>query len=75
MVGEGHQVGAEPIRLETLQEEYIISKKGDNCGIELAHPGIPRIKLVEVYEHMPAVDGISAHDLSGGHSCCSHGYK
>ena len=72
MVGKGHQVGVEPIRLETLQDEDIIPKKKGKGAVEPAHPSIPSIKLVEVYKQMPAVYGVSARDLGGRHSCCNH---
>ena len=48
MVGESHQVGVEPIHLEALQEEDIISKERGKGGVEPAHPGVPNIELVVV---------------------------
>ena len=63
MVAKGHQVGAEPICLESLQEEDIIPEGGKG-SIQPAHPGIPHIEMVVVYEQMPAVNGVSARDLS-----------
>ena len=66
-------MGAEPVCLETLQEKDIVPKMEGEGSVEPTHPGIPSIKLVEVYKQTTAVDGINAHDLSERHSCCSHG--
>ena len=63
-MGKGHQVGAEPIHLETLQEEDIIPKEGGKGGIQPAHPGVRSIDMVVVYKQMPPVNSVSAYDLS-----------